>query len=235
MVVSEHVMSSSRWHPPSLAVLPTEVAIEITSRLAATSERPMDDLHSLWATCLFMHCVCGDDAIGRRMALAHFRCNMSWNELASYAALLTRLTLIGNPNAYFLTGIREFFREHRSHQPSLYELAHAITGGHNVAAYFVTLLYRNNGSAGDDDTARWFVRWVEGEENSAASNGSGPRMQSNKGCRLCREKATQMFGPMTPLPLAPVRGDLLCAGGGCGVTFGWPKKTLCCSEGCRMC
>jgi hypothetical protein len=29
------------------------------------------------------------------------------------------------------------------------------------------VLYRANGGTGDDDTARWYIRQVEGEEESA--------------------------------------------------------------------
>jgi hypothetical protein len=42
---------SSRWLLLSLVVLPTKVNVDITGLFAATSERAMDDLRSLWATC----------------------------------------------------------------------------------------------------------------------------------------------------------------------------------------
>jgi hypothetical protein len=67
-----------RWHPTSLLlVLPDELAIEITDHLTATSERPMDDLHSLWATCSSMHCICGNPAVDRRVALDKCRRELS--------------------------------------------------------------------------------------------------------------------------------------------------------------
>jgi hypothetical protein len=56
----------------SLVVLPIEVNIDITGHLAATSERPMDDLRSLRATCREMHRVCNSTAVGRRVALERF-------------------------------------------------------------------------------------------------------------------------------------------------------------------
>uniref|UniRef100_K3YL63 Uncharacterized protein n=1 Tax=Setaria italica TaxID=4555 RepID=K3YL63_SETIT len=139
-----------------------------------------------------MRRVCGDRAVSRRVP-------------ARYATLLTHLTLIGNPDVCFYAKI-----------PSLYELSRAVAGGHNTEAYLVTIiLYRNNGGTGDDDTTRWYVKRIEGEEDSTMSGGSGPRMLSNKGCQL--------------------RGDVSCAGSNGGITFGWPQKTLFCSKDCRIC
>jgi len=37
----------AKWHPTSLMALLAEVQIEITGHLIVSSERPMDDLHSL--------------------------------------------------------------------------------------------------------------------------------------------------------------------------------------------
>ncbi|RCV21709.1 hypothetical protein SETIT_4G159300v2 [Setaria italica] len=205
---------AAKRHRPSVAALPIEVAIKIAGHLAAISERPMDDLRSLRVICSLMRRVWDE---------------MSWNEPARYAALVPRLTLIGNPNAYFLTGIVEFFREHHGPHPSFYELSLATVGGHNVPAYLVALiLYRNNGGAGDDDIAKRYVRRVEGEEDSAASSGVGPMRLSNEGCRLCRDEAGEGLSP------GPVRCDFSCASGSCGVPFDWPQKTLFCNEDCRI-
>ena len=63
-----------RQHPTSLLLaLPDELAIEITGHLAATSERPMDDLHSLRVTYSSMHRICGNPAISQRVALDQCR------------------------------------------------------------------------------------------------------------------------------------------------------------------
>ena len=52
-------------HPTSLLLaLPDELAIEIIGHLAMTLDRPMDDVHSLWATCLSMRQIYGDPTIG---------------------------------------------------------------------------------------------------------------------------------------------------------------------------
>jgi hypothetical protein len=66
-----------------------------------------------------------------------------------------------------------------------------------MAAYLVTIfLYRHNGGANDDNTMRQYIRWVEDEEESQATAGSGgrptSRQLSNQGCRLCRKAAVNM-------------------------------------------
>uniref|UniRef100_K3YZK0 F-box domain-containing protein n=1 Tax=Setaria italica TaxID=4555 RepID=K3YZK0_SETIT len=230
--------------PSSLVALPTEVAIEIAGHLAATLERPMDDLHSLRETCLFMRRVCSDRAVGRRVALDRFKHAMLWNKPARYAILPTRLTQVGNPKASFLTEMRVIFGETCSPQPCLDDLTRAATGEHNVVAYLVALfLYMNNGGVGDDDTTRWYVRRVEGEEQSVASGDSKPtkmRMLSNKGCQLCHEQTAKVVHQTTwrkggeLLPPTLVHGDILCTGSSCGVTKGWPQITLFCSKDCRI-
>jgi hypothetical protein len=58
--------------------------------------------------------------------------------------------------------------------------------------------YRHNGSAGDDNTTRWYIRQIEGEEESRAAVAGGggeptSRWLSNKGCRLCREGAANLI------------------------------------------
>jgi hypothetical protein len=116
-------------------------------------------------------------------------------------------------------------------RPCLDDLAHAADGGHNLAAYLVTLLlYRHNGDAGDDDTTRRYIRRVEGEEVSwaAVAGGRGGPMSwwlSNKGCVLCRLLATEVvlrmtWGKLSLPPPAQVRGDLSCAGDVCGYIDG---------------
>nr|TKW39316.1 hypothetical protein SEVIR_1G170500v2 [Setaria viridis] len=153
-----------RRHPPSLAALPTKVAIEIAGHLTVTLERPMDDHISLRATCSFMRYVCGNHTVGDRFRLA-----MSWNEPVNYGTLLASLTQVG-----FLTGIKVVFGENRSTRPCLDDLARAAAGGHKVAAYLVALfLYRDNGGTGDDDTARRYMTRVEGEKESRAAAGRG--------------------------------------------------------------
>ena len=150
----------------SLTALPIEVQIEIVGHLAATSERPMEDLRSLRATCSSMHGICGDPTIGRHMAVGRCRRGArSSNDLVNYFTLLARLTQVDNLEACLPTGIQTVFMENHSPRPCLDYLTRAANGGYNVAAYLVAIfLYRHNGGAGDDNTMRWYIRWVEGED-----------------------------------------------------------------------
>jgi hypothetical protein len=61
------------------------------------------------------------------------------------------LTGLGNLEACFLSGIKAFFIEHRGYN----DLQRAAKGGHDAAVYLYTiLLYRDNGSAAANDTAK---------------------------------------------------------------------------------
>jgi hypothetical protein len=56
-----------------------------------------------------------------------------------------------HPEASFLSGIKAFFIEHRGYN----DLRRAAEGGHDVATYlYAILLYRDNGGATADDTAK---------------------------------------------------------------------------------
>uniref|UniRef100_K3XS79 F-box domain-containing protein n=1 Tax=Setaria italica TaxID=4555 RepID=K3XS79_SETIT len=159
----------ARWHPSLLVELPAEVAIEIASHLTATLEWPMEDLRNLRANCSAMRHVCGDRT-GRRVALERFAIEMQWNDGDGYDSLLTHLTQASNPVACFLTEMEVIFEENRSPRPCLDELARTAAGRNNVAAYVAALfLYRANSGVGDDDTAMWYIRQVEGEEESGAA------------------------------------------------------------------
>ena len=94
--------------------LPVVVQIEIAVHLVATSERPMDDLHSLRATCLSMRGIYGDPTVGRRLALDRFRRGRTGADPIDYYALLASLTQVGNLEACFLTRIQTVFMEKHS-------------------------------------------------------------------------------------------------------------------------
>jgi hypothetical protein len=65
------------------------------------------------------------------------------------------LTGLGNPEACFLFGIKAFSIENRGYN----DLRHTAEGGHDAAAYlYAILLYRDNGGATTDDTAKWYMR-----------------------------------------------------------------------------
>jgi hypothetical protein len=101
------------------------------------------------------------------------------------------------------------------------DLQRAAEVGHDVAAYlYAILLYRDNGGAAADDTAKGYMRRV------ASGSSTTSRWLSNEGCLPLREKAAlathsstwRIWGEPLPPP-AQVRGDQPCAGtgGGCGV------------------
>jgi TPR repeat protein len=90
------------------------------------------------------------------------------------------LTSLGNLEACFLSRIKAFFIEHRGYN----DLRRAAEGGHDAAAYlYAILLYRDNGSAAVDDTAKGYMRRVAGSGSTMLS-----RWLSNEGCLPLREK-----------------------------------------------
>jgi hypothetical protein len=143
------------------------------------------------------------------------------------------LSGLGNPEAYFLSGIKAFFIEHRGYN----DLRRTAEGGHDAAAYLYTiLLHRDNGGAATDDTAKGYMRRVAGGGSTTSS-----RRLSNEGCLPLREKAaralhystSRIWGEPLPPP-AKVHGDQPCAGTGGGVEKGWLQISLFCSEDYRL-
>jgi hypothetical protein len=99
-----------------------------------------------------------------------------------------------NPRACFHYEMDILLGKTYSSRPSIAKLEEASQARHNVATYVAAMvLYRANGSAGDDDTARRYIRQVEGEEESAAT--TSMMMQTNKGCLRCRELAVCISYP----------------------------------------
>jgi hypothetical protein len=93
------------------------------------------------------------------------------------------LTGLGNPEACFLSGIKAFFIEHKGYN----DLRRAVEGGYDAAAYlYAILLYRDNGGATTDDTAKGYMRRVAGGGSTTSS-----RWLSNEGCLPLREKAAR--------------------------------------------
>jgi hypothetical protein len=169
-----------------------------------------------------MRRVCGHSDVGRCLSIKGIRDEISWvwNPTA-YKAFLAMLSGLRNLEACFLSGIKAFFIEHRGYN----DLRRAAEGGHDAAAYLYTiLLYRDNGSAAADDTAKGYMRRVAGGGSTTSS-----RWLSNEGCLPLREKAARalhystwcIWGEPQPPP-AQVRGDQPCAGtdDDCGVEKG---------------
>jgi hypothetical protein len=90
----------------SLTVLPDAFLIVIAGHLAATLERPKDNLRNLQATCSSMRHIYGDRAIGLHVSLDRVSHRIrSWNDLVNYNSLLASLTTLDNSEACFLTRI----------------------------------------------------------------------------------------------------------------------------------
>jgi hypothetical protein len=75
----------------------------------------------------------------------------------TYKAFIAVLIDLGNPEACFFSGIKAVFMENRGCN----DLRHATEGGHDaVACLYAILLYRDNGGAAADDTAKRYMRHV---------------------------------------------------------------------------
>jgi hypothetical protein len=209
----------SRQHQPSLLLdLPQELCIEIVARVDATLERPLADLRSLRGTCSTMRRMYVHNNIGRCLSIDGIREEISWVwDTTAYKAFLAMLTDLGNPEACFLSGIKVVFMENRGCN----DLQRATEGGHDAAAcLYSILLYRDNGGATADDTAKQYMRRVAGGGRTTS------RWLSNEGCMPLHEKVTReihsstwhIWGESLPPP-AQAHGEQLCAGngGGCGV------------------
>jgi hypothetical protein len=89
---------------------------------------------------------------------------------------------LGNPEACFFSEIKAVFMENRGYK----DLQRAVESGHDAAAYLhAILLYRDNGGAAADDTAKRYMTRVAGGGSTTS------RWLSNEGCLPLREKATR--------------------------------------------
>jgi hypothetical protein len=125
------------------------------------------------------------------------------------------LSGLGNPEASFLSRIKAFFIEHRGYN----DLRRAAEGGHDAEAYlYAILLYKDNGSAAADNTAKGYMRRVVGGGSTTSS-----RWLSNRGVCLCarrpRVRSTTRLGTF---------GVNRC------VEKGWLQNFLFCSEDCWL-
>jgi hypothetical protein len=88
-----------------------------------------------------------------------------WNPTA-YKAFLAMMSGLGNMEACFLFRIKAFFIEHRGYN----DLRCTTEGGHDAAAYlYAILLYRDNGGAAADDTAKGCMRRVASGGSTTSS------------------------------------------------------------------
>ncbi|RLN08150.1 hypothetical protein C2845_PM11G04370 [Panicum miliaceum] len=214
-------LMETRQQQSSLPKLPSELAIQITGRLAAISEWPMDDLHALWVTYRRMRRVCRDPKVSRRISVERLADGMAWDDPNSYDTLLPYLAQVGNLEASFITGMHVVFCGPMiTPMPLNKNLEHAGAGGHKVMAYVaIVLLYMANGGAGVNDTAKHYMRQAVAMEESVllAQAGGGGTMLMLRDCFKCRQVATNVIWrgrwcrPLLHVASAPTRANLPCA------------------------
>ena len=132
--------------------LPTEIVVEITARLAESSDFAMAEVGSLRATCKKMRQVCRMPEVGWRLAVHPLLPIGSWDlyyDNGFRQNLIINLSKVGNPVASFFAGIRVVLVEARSDlRPSLEMLECAAKAGHQVTMYVLAVYkYRPNSSA----------------------------------------------------------------------------------------
>ncbi|RLM45240.1 hypothetical protein C2845_PMPSC055978 [Panicum miliaceum] len=199
-----------------MADLPTNVAIQIAGHLASTSERPMDDLRTLRATCRRMNLVCRNPKVGRRVNVAGLT-DMAWH----------------TPDAYhtFVSCMAQLVLDKN--------IEHAAVSGHEVAAYVaVVLLYMANGGAGVDATARQYMRHAAMVVDNTWPRPAGVRDDMFRECFKIRRMAAHVVWRRwrrrsIRVAPAPPLADLPCAGEDCGVALEWSWRQYC-SKDCRM-
>ncbi|KAG2570641.1 hypothetical protein PVAP13_7KG077736 [Panicum virgatum] len=226
-------MAARRRRPSSLADLPTELAIRIAGRVAATSVRPMEGFRSLRATYHFMRCACRDPEVGR----------MYWYDHDGYLTLLPRLAQVGNLEACFIVGMIVVLRDPVIRPLPVIDknLERAARGGHKVAAYVAAvLLYMANGGAGIDNRTWQYMRQAISDEPVKVPWG-GAKMLSNEECYQIRERVTKLVSwlRMRRKAALPMRADLdPCKRGKCDsvVVLPWLQFgcKVFCSEDCRI-
>jgi hypothetical protein len=100
-------ISAARYEVSSrLLELPTELTIDIVSRVAAQSEDAIVDLRNLRATCKAMCVVGGAATVRRRLAL---KCVLQRRFYLGHeyrAVLVNTLANVGNPEALFQSELR---------------------------------------------------------------------------------------------------------------------------------
>jgi hypothetical protein len=159
-----------------------------------------------------MRRVCGDGDVGRCLSIEGIRDEISWawNPIA-YKAFLAMLSGLGNPEAYFLSGVKAYL--------------------------YAILLYKDNGGAAADDTTKGYMRRVAGGGTTTSRwlSNEGYLPFREKAARALHYPTWRIWGEPLPPP-AQVRDDQPCTGtgGSCGMEKGWLQISLFCSEDCRL-
>jgi hypothetical protein len=125
--------------------------------------------------------VCNNGNVGRRLSIEGIRDEISsvWDPTA-YKAFHAMLADLGNLEACFFSRIKVVLIENRGCNV----LRCATNGGHDAVAYlYAILLYKDNGGAAADNTAKWYMKRVAGGGSTTS------RWLSNEGCLPLHEKA----------------------------------------------
>ncbi|RLM73188.1 hypothetical protein C2845_PM15G00590 [Panicum miliaceum] len=134
-------VAATRYEASRLVQLPTELTIEIASRIAAQSEDGIVDLGNLRATCKAMCVVCGAAEVGRRLALRRVLRRRFYLGPEYRATLITGLAAVRNAEACFCSGMCLVFGEqHGAIMTCLDPLRRAAEAGHKVAIYVLAVL-----------------------------------------------------------------------------------------------
>ncbi|CAD6204797.1 unnamed protein product [Miscanthus lutarioriparius] len=200
--------------------LPYEIVIEIAGLVAATSLHPMEDLCSLRGTCLTMRAACMERVIRSHVALEQEE-PMRWFDPNRYLALIDKLATVGNPESYFMLGLRLVFTQCRTNPSAL------------------PALDRRPPLTTRDNEVEQYIRKVKGE---GVTHGCKPEAsRTNRECVMCREQAVDAArevlwredGMMDPVPVS--LPEVVCKGSGYGVAKGWTGRwAVFCSDGYRI-
>ena len=108
---SKEKVAATCYEASRLVQLPTELTIEIASRIAAQSEDAMADLGNLNATYKEMCMVYGATKVSQSLALRRVLRHRFYLGPEYRATLITGLATVGNPEACFRSGMCLVFRE----------------------------------------------------------------------------------------------------------------------------
>lgn len=229
-----------------LLELPTELTIDIVSRVAAQSEDAIVDLRNLRATCKAMCVVGGAATVGRRLALKRVLRRRFYLGHEYRTALVNTLANVGNPEALFQSGLRRAVLGNTRGviTPCLDQLRRAAEAGHKESMYALSLfLYRPNSGEADDDEARRLLRLVEAPQEGATVLPWINLTCTKRRSRIIASTWHYLLTDANAIAVSPVpapvprHDDLQCAGRGCGDHAGWHawySWRRFCSEECRI-
>jgi hypothetical protein len=164
-------ISVARYDASSrLVELPTELMIDIVSRVATQSEDAIMDLRNLRATCKAMCVVDSAATVRRRLALKRVLWRRFYLGPEYRAALINTLSNVGNAKALFQSSLRRAVLGNTRGiiMSCLDQLRHTAEAGHKESMYALSLfLYRPNSGEVDDHEARRLLRLVEGPQEGA--------------------------------------------------------------------